>query len=67
MTREEAIEMLEIELSYMQSHGGDRQAEALKISMKAIKQIEQIKDTLYTERNSLDILQEIQKIVESEG
>lgn len=42
MTDKEAMEMLEIELSYMQSHGGDRQAEALKIAMKAIKQIDRV-------------------------
>ena len=37
MTNKEAIEMLEIELSYMQSHGGDRQAEALKMAIKSLE------------------------------
>lgn len=69
MTNKEALDWL---LTLEESEGEeipiyDSDVEAVKIARKAIKQIEQIKDTLYTGRNSLDVLQEIQKIVEGEG
>lgn len=38
MTNEEVIEVLEKEESYMLSHGGDRQAKALRIAIDKIKQ-----------------------------
>lgn len=38
MTREEAIEILEKEKVYMLGHGGDRQAEALNMAIKALSQ-----------------------------
>ena len=38
MTKEEAIELLEKEKAYMLSHGGDRQAEALDMAIKTLKQ-----------------------------
>ena len=38
MTREEAKEILEKEKAYMLSHGGDRQANALDIAIKALEQ-----------------------------
>ena len=43
MTREEAIELLEKEKVYMISHGGDRQAKALDIAIKAVNE-EDFKD-----------------------
>ena len=36
MTKEEAIEILEKEKAYMLSHGGDRQASALLMSIEAL-------------------------------
>lgn len=38
MTKEELIEVLEKEESYMLSHGGDRQAKALRIAIDKIEQ-----------------------------
>ena len=38
MTNEEVIEVLEKEESYMLSHGGDRQAKALRIAIDKIEQ-----------------------------
>jgi len=38
MTNEEVIEVLEKEESYMLSHGGDRQAKALRIAINKIEQ-----------------------------
>lgn len=38
MTNSEVIEVLEKEESYMLSHGGDRQAKALRIAIDKIKQ-----------------------------
>lgn len=38
MTNEEVIEVLEKEESYMLSHGGDRQAKALRIAIEKIEQ-----------------------------
>lgn len=38
MTNNEVIEVLEKEESYMLSHGGDRQAKALRIAIDKIKQ-----------------------------
>ena len=38
MTREEAIELLEKEKAYMLGHGGDTQANALDIAIKALEQ-----------------------------
>ena len=38
MTNEEVVEVLEKEESYMLSHGGDRQAKALRIAIDKIKQ-----------------------------
>lgn len=38
MTKEQAIEILEKEKAYMLSHGGDRQAEALEVAIKALEQ-----------------------------
>jgi hypothetical protein len=38
MTNEEVIEILEKEESYMLSHGGDRQAKALRIAINKIEQ-----------------------------
>lgn len=38
MTNKEVIEVLEKEESYMLSHGGDRQAKALRIAIDKIEQ-----------------------------
>ena len=49
MTREEAIELLEKEKAYMLGHGGDRQAVALDMAIKALEQesvLDEIKDEI---------------------
>jgi hypothetical protein len=48
MTNNEVIEVLEKEESYMLSHGGDRQAKALRIAIDKIKQ-ESILDKIRAE------------------
>lgn len=46
MTNEEVIEVLENEESYMLSHGGDRQAKALRIAINKIKRDSNTKITI---------------------
>ena len=43
MTDSEVIEVLEKEESYMLSHGGDRQAKALRIAIDKIKILERLR------------------------
>lgn len=52
MTNEEVIEVLEKEESYMLSHGGDRQAKALRIAIDKIEQ-EPILDKIKEEIKAL--------------
>lgn len=76
MTSKRAVDKLDCYIETWEICGGDtfnpatnitkEDYEAFKMARKTIKQIEHIEATLHTERNSLDILQEIQKIIESD-
>lgn len=48
MTNSEVIEVLEKEESYMLSHGGDRQAKALRIAIDKIEQEPMVEIDLYS-------------------
>ena len=46
MKEEVAIELLEIDKRYMLEHGGDAQAVALDMGIKAIRKLEKIEDII---------------------
>jgi hypothetical protein len=69
MTREEAIEILEKEKAYMLGHGGDRQAVALDMAIKALKQEPTTKDgsnrsIIYKAKKSKEIQEDLDKLRE---
>lgn len=47
MTREEAIEILEKEKVYMLGHGGDSQANALEMAIKALEQLPKLQNRCF--------------------
>lgn len=64
MLREEAIELLEKENAYMIGHGGDRQANALKMAIKALKQQDRIIQILDDcDLEAWEILEKIKEVV----
>lgn len=51
MRKEVAIELLEIDKTYMLEHGGDAQAAALDMGIKAIQKLEKIEEIIKTHDN----------------
>lgn len=65
-TIDEAITRLKNNAEYERKHGNLQGCLEFAWLAVELEKLDKIKDILYTEMNSLDALQEIQKIVESE-